>query len=192
MLSTLRWRFSFCRSVLLNRLWVFWSRQLLLMIAYTTMACAAVLDLTIYFCRPNVCRPNDRTPCGEVNVVVEARRADLQDVLVAAQIRRNGNCQNMNVVARSLGVTISKPSCNVGAWQPNDETLCSVPAQSSSVWAGFICRRFAATQWLIRTDWGEAVEAITLTMNVELGIVSVCMKIHMMLAWCIASARSAV
>ena len=56
---------------------------------------------------PNVCRPNDRTPCGEVNVVVEARRADLQDVLVAAQIRRNGNCQNMNVVARSLGVTIS-------------------------------------------------------------------------------------
>jgi len=50
------------------------------MIAYTTLACAAVIDLTIYFCRPNVqfrvaqmdiwekiCRPNvlspnDRTP----------------------------------------------------------------------------------------------------------------------------------
>ena len=27
------------------------------MIAYTTLACAAVLDLTIYFCRPNVLSP---------------------------------------------------------------------------------------------------------------------------------------
>ena len=50
-----------------------------------------------------------------------------------------------------LGVTVSELSCNVGTRQPNNETLCFVPAQSSSVLAGIICRRFAAIQWLMST-----------------------------------------
>ena len=32
-----------------------------------------------------------------------------------------------------LGVTLSEPRCKVGAWQPNNDTLCFVPTQSSSV-----------------------------------------------------------
>jgi len=41
-----------------------------------------------------------------------------------------------------LGVTMSELSCRVGAWQPNNDTLCFVPAQSNSVLTGFICRPF--------------------------------------------------
>ena len=47
----------------------------------------------------------------------------------------------------SLAVTVSEPICKAGAWLPNIEMLCLEPAQSNSVLAGFICKRFAAIQW---------------------------------------------
>jgi len=66
------------------------------MIAYTTLACAAVLDLTIYFCRPNVSslsskRPISCRPNGHLGKNLSPEHLSPKRLVAQMTVHRGGN-----------------------------------------------------------------------------------------------------